>query len=73
MEDSQAAAGDGEFAQDPAASSLDVEREAERVEAALGLAGHEELPSLALPAAGAEVPAGLARLTADARGRERLG
>ncbi|WP_055692882.1 hypothetical protein [Streptomyces prasinopilosus] len=71
MEDSQAAAGEGESGKDPA-PSVDVEREAERVEAALGLAGHQELPSLALPAAGAQFPAGLARLAAGAQGRERL-
>ncbi|MFC8394511.1 hypothetical protein [Streptomyces sp. NPDC057238] len=73
MEDPQAAAGDDEFVEDsPPSRPLDVEREAERVEAALGLAGHEELPSLALPAAGAQVPAELARLAASTRGRERL-
>lgn len=49
----------------------EVEHEAALVEAALGLAG-QGLPSLHLPSAQAEFPAGLARLAADARGRERL-
>ncbi|MFF9436678.1 hypothetical protein ACF1BP_23410, partial [Streptomyces sp. NPDC014735] len=45
-----------------------MECEAGRAEAALGLAGHAELPSLALPAAGAQVPAGLARVAAGPGG-----
>lgn len=73
MEDPQAEAADGENGEDPASSRpLDVEREAARLEAALGLAGHEELPSLALPAPVAEFPSELARLATVAQGRERL-
>lgn len=48
-----------------------VESEAAVVEAALGLAGLEA-PSVHLPPARAAFPAGLVRLAADARGRERL-
>ncbi|MEU5900439.1 hypothetical protein [Streptomyces venezuelae] len=51
---------------------VDVQGEAERLEAMLGLAGVEEVPSLAVPAAGTPFPAELARLVGDAGGRERL-
>ncbi|MFE9687989.1 hypothetical protein [Streptomyces sp. NPDC006285] len=72
MEDAHAAAGDGEPAEDPS-RHLDVEREVVLTETSLGLAGHDDWHSLTLPAAaGAQVPACLARLAADVRGRERL-
>ncbi|MGW5464840.1 hypothetical protein [Streptomyces sp. NPDC003996] len=50
---------------------MGVEREAARVEAALGLAGQEPA-SLYLPPARAPFPKGLLRLAAGAQGRERL-
>jgi hypothetical protein len=72
MENQHAATGDNDVTRDPAPAPFDAEREAARVEAELGLAGQEELPSIALPAPVGGFPAGLARLTADACGRERL-